>query len=785
MKRQGLIAAVAIVSVSVYGLRDGGRAEAGQPSGDARSGDDVLVRIALRGLAYDHYKVRSSALGVIHQLEVTPPAARPLLIAILTNKEERSALRTWAARLLLKLGRDVVPDILELSEAGDGASLRHVFLAFERPSRGARDVLLELLRSRDASLRAKAYRAMGTLGGEALPLLAVVLQGADLAGKPRPGASRPASDGAIEVGAIRSFGDVDLGPEALPVLVAALSHANVYVRRGAAAVISRIEPKTDETVSALVKLTKDADPRVRITAIRACLQAGTGPAAPVGAVADILLPRGHEAASPSWKDKIDAAKLLGEIGPPAREALPILLGILNEKPTHSDTRLKGAVLAALPKLGPETMDYVLPLLGDTNAELRRAAAAALAEYGPEAQVPATPLFALLKDKDSTIRRHAACALAKARGVPSDAITVLSKAMKAERDHETLEALGGALSRMGRPGRAALLDILKCRNHLARWKASRALGELGIDVFDDLAATLEPTCGASKGQAGPKSYYRLVAGAMSMMGTEVVPRVKGWLQAKDPYKRRVAVAVLSTISPEGIDLLRPLFKIRRENSDAYDLLEDNLWRPGLDLSRMIPLYLDLATDHDGEVSLSAAARLSALTWKEGGAEAVPALVGLLRDRDPKVREHIVTALGKIREGRDISNPALIRRMRDLVPAVRQAACQSLKYQGDRRVSEAMVKALFRERDPKLRRRIAWCFARKDWAIPGLLEIIRGPDAKRRGTAAAALRSVGPLAVVALLELFESEDPELREIAVDGLKAMGDLAAPALIEMIEGL
>src|SRR5262249_23534214 len=105
---------------------------------------------------------------------------------------------------------------------------------------------------------------------------------------------------------------------------------------------------------------------------------------------------------------------LGEIGPGAHLAIPVLL----ESLADSDSRLVRAAAGVLAKLGPqirrETVLRLVEALKQENAQVRRSAAWTLAEgidIDPELPV-VVALIELLGEKDENLRQAATFALAK-------------------------------------------------------------------------------------------------------------------------------------------------------------------------------------------------------------------------------------------------------------------------------------------------------------------------------------------------------------------------------------
>jgi HEAT repeat protein len=145
-----------------------------------------------------------------------------------------------------------------------------------------------------------------------------------------------------------------------------------------------------------------------------------------------------------------ATKSLGKIGAGAKEAVPVLIEILEEDPGFHEA------LSALGYIGTsaeETLPTLLKYLTDDDYFHRMVAAEALGEIGPEEGVVEALIKALNNDDDDRVRE--------------DIVT--------------------ALGRMGpEPGVVnALIDALDDHNGRVIWNAVEALGSLGPYAKDAL------------------------------------------------------------------------------------------------------------------------------------------------------------------------------------------------------------------------------------------------------------------------------------------------------------
>mmetsp|Transcript_78750 Transcript_78750/g.163804 ORF Transcript_78750/g.163804 Transcript_78750/m.163804 type:complete len:505 (-) Transcript_78750:26-1540(-) len=112
--------------------------------------------------------------------------------------------------------------------------------------------------------------------------------------------------------------------------------------------------------------------------------------------------------SQDWRCRATAAEALEKIGRPASqhsEAVAALLG-------DPEAVVRMAAAAALPKLGHEAIPFVAPFLSSDKARSREAAAGVLAQFGAAAAPHAGALAELLEDSDWQVPTAASNALKK-------------------------------------------------------------------------------------------------------------------------------------------------------------------------------------------------------------------------------------------------------------------------------------------------------------------------------------------------------------------------------------
>ncbi len=345
----------------------------------------------------------------------------------------------------------------------------------------------------DARVRRRAARSLGFLGGAAADV-APVLAGASL--------EDPDSDVRAEaVNALERLGTADrvLFDNA----VAMLRDPRAEVRARAAWAIGKLDPAL--AIEALQALTEriGVDEAVdgRFGATWAAARMRSGEPAALRLLTAAL-------ADSEGDVRAEAARALGETGPPAAPALPALIGLL----TDSDPFAREQAARALGRIGTATPDALNGLraqLGDQLDYVRAAAAEALAHLGSPAdpdhraadgdertrELPrADELLARLAEGDDFARAEAPWQLAKHGAATSGRATgaLLVQAF-GDRDSDARWSALHALGRVGRrsPALTHAVAIVAAADEDpdVRAKAVEALGSLWHEAPEQALETL--------------------------------------------------------------------------------------------------------------------------------------------------------------------------------------------------------------------------------------------------------------------------------------------------------
>jgi HEAT repeat protein len=224
---------------------------------------------------------------------------------------------------------------------------------------------------------------------------------------------------------------------------------------------------------------------------------------------------------------------------------------------------------------------------------------------------------------------------------------------------------------------------------------------------------------------------------------------------------------------------------------------------------VPRLVGALRDESSKVRASAASALGSI----GGEAAVPALVEALKDT-AYVRSNVIDALGKIggkravtaltsvlksndqsmklraisalrRIGGEAAVSALVEALRDESSSVRASSAEALKGDSGEAAVSALVEALG-DTDQYVREAAADALGRSNAAeaVLRLVEALRDESSKVRASAASALGSIGgEAAVSALVEALRDESSSVRASSAEALGRIGNKrAVPALIDVL---
>jgi HEAT repeat protein len=256
----------------------------------------------------------------------------------------------------------------------------------DRPTRYWRQALT----SSDPALQARTHQELKEGGRAAVAVLADVLRTSDNAE-----ARWKAADLLGQLGPAAHESSA-----ALSSLTAALKDDSPHVRAVAATALASTGPAGPDALPALRDMLSTPE---SLPALRALARYGADAAPAIGKIIPLLQRQGDSEVR--W----NAARTLGKIGLPAKEAVPNLIAAL----TDSDALVREHAAEALGDIGPQAKEAIAALekvLNDPDAGVRRDAVRSLGQMGPAAKSAIESIRPLLQDKEERVRKAAGTSL---------------------------------------------------------------------------------------------------------------------------------------------------------------------------------------------------------------------------------------------------------------------------------------------------------------------------------------------------------------------------------------
>lgn len=484
-----------------------------------------------------------------------------------------------------------------------------------------------------------------------------------------------------------------------------------------------------------------------------------------------------------------AANLLAGMG---QAAVPHLIEALQDALGSQAVELSSIFLTVLGRLGPEAREAVpvlLELAQDRRPELRMPAIRALGNIAPND--PAA--FALLKnalgDPDPEVRCRAALALGKA-GL--EAIPALEAALR-DADAEVRCATVMAFRTLGHGSTAALLVALKDEHFEVR-----RLAVLSLDAMDRFNTHHEPE-NSSRAQTAlitaledsDKTVRWLAAAALSNRLRQPIARAPAAqagnrevalgltkaLQDRDTEIRWLAAFSLGSTRNEVEQIVPALAKALQDSSLLVRRAAAlSLQEMGAEARAAIPALQNAL--HDPRLGLM---REAAQALAQAGPQGVQALASELKHKDRRVRAEAADAL--VRLGPE-AVPVLLDRIQDADRDARTEAAIALGRIAAtaEEVVPTVLEALSSKAD-RVRSVAARAIGEigpgaRD-AVPQLTELLDHAEPSVRWNAIWALGRIGPDAhdaIPALRKVQQDDDPLIRSAAVDALAKIRGQGVP---------
>lgn len=369
------------------------------------------------------------------------------------------------------------------------------------------------------------------------------------------------------------------------------------------------------------------------------------------------------------KARASACVAIREMGRTAKEAIPALVAAL--KDTDPYVRIEATV--ALGAIGPAAIPALTEALKSSNRYQRMGACLSLGHMAANAKDAIPALEAAFKDKNASVRAHAAQAVWRIdRTRAGDIVSVLADALKD--DNRAVKM--GAVITLGQIGKAAkdavpaLRPLLGSDDPELCIKAALTLYQIDPKDAADAAKAL---IGAFDNK--DVSIQAESAAALCELGAnakDVVPALGKALVGPDEMRSHVAAQTLGAIGKAAVPAL--VEGLQSNKADVrWDVLTA-LGNIGPDASAAALPVAAVLTDADPSFRTEAARTLGRIG--SGAKAAVPALAKALKDEMVTVRLHAAEALGQIGPEAKEAIPELKAALKDKSDDVSSAAEDAL-------------------------------------------------------------------------------------------------------------
>jgi HEAT repeat protein len=373
---------------------------------------------------------------------------------------------------------------------------------------------------------------------------------------------------------------------AAPALAKAVVDPDGKVRRAALKALRAIKPDRNITLPIISHALADADHSVRVHALHSIADMG-------------------EAAMPALLKALDhpegkywAILVLGEMGPQAKDAVPGLTKLLDDK-SPQVRREAVMALGAIGKDAQSAVPAIVKLLNDEAHQVQIGAGFAVGMLGPAAKSAIPTLQRNLKSDDEFTRVLSAWAIAKvndkdpkafdqavdmlAKGIASEDPRVrrasirglvdlkpgpakMLPALKAAADEATDAAIEEALeavAQTGSPGLPTLIGALKWKEH--RGQAAMLLGRMGSDASKAVPALTE---GLGDENPDVRREICFALGAIGPDAASATPALAVLLEDENERVSHAAAYALGRIGPDAKAAI-PALKQQLDDENMFD------------------------------------------------------------------------------------------------------------------------------------------------------------------------------------------------------------------------
>jgi len=534
-----------------------------------------------------------------------------------------------------------------------------------------------------------------------------------------------------------------LGPEAkpaVPALVAALDDDQDQVLFWASTALANLGPAAQEATAELIKRLGSQGGRrykdqAHLRVATALARIGTH------AVPQLIKALGDD--SPSIRS--GSARVLGNMGPTAREAVPALVSLLADNETY----IAETAGVALGKIGLAAHLQVQAALGSDDENIRAAAAVAIGWMREPSDVAKRLSKLLEAGQPDRVTANGLEALNRV-GLPSEQLLpLLLPALEHDNERVRHEAMNGLLS-LRPDSRAAVVPLvvqLGSDDPVRRRRAIDLLGRIGTDAAAAVPKLIGHLSQASgEEQAGCRQ-------AIVEIGPAAVPGILASAKLQpvtklndDTWQARC----LSEIGLQAIPVLIGAVKTGSADGSVYLAMLGirNIRVKSVSVRQAIQPFLE----HE-QAAFRGLALAALVATADKPVSLVPQLQSAMNDGNPLVRQAAMDALATLGPSARAATAALTERLEDKDAGIRLSAVRAIGKLGSD--------------DPVLAKRLA-----------GMID---GAGMDLRLAVVESLGGFGKLpgsAVAGLVGVLKVEHTATQSAAFDALAKLGKEAKPAL-------
>jgi HEAT repeat protein len=485
--------------------------------------------------------------------------------------------------------------------------------------------------------------------------------------------------------------------------------------------------------------------------------------------------------SPAVRNR--AALSLGQLGPAAVDASPVLMDLLQDE----DESVRCQAAEALGRVGgdTETVNQALAgLLRDASIAVRTAGARALGLRKQEAASVLSALVVLLHDSDAGVREVAAEAIAQIGTLTEEVSQRLATGLSSPdtvlraQTAEVLGTLGNVSETL-----PALIKALQDDNDQVRANAVEAIKKQG-------PAAAEAVPGLIQALSDPDNRVSaLAAAALGELGADpdrAVPALIGVLSHINAEVRAAVAEAIGKLDGAG-DLVAQALKRATQDADGSVRA-----RAVLALARVTPPgtstdgLLGAMEDPDPRVRVAAVQALAPLASREA---VRTALLQAIHDPSGDVKVQVANVLGEMQLAVPAATEGLGHLLGDDTVVVQVSAARALGRLGPAAASmiDSLAHALLTG-GVELRRQVIHSLALIDppAALPTFLAALNDDDPEVRKLASAGLLKVPQLpaeVAPALIDALGDPDVRVRANAAQALGTLDPLPSDAIAPLLE--